>query len=40
MPRPIVLRCNKEFVPGTHLHTNLLTMGKTLADFREWLAKH
>ncbi len=38
LPRPMVLVCDEDYVPPTHIKTNLRNVGKTLADFRRWLA--
>ena len=37
LSRPVTIRCKGKEVPLLHIHTNCITMGLTLKDFKNWL---
>ncbi len=39
LPRSLAVRTNYKDIPRDHIHTNLLSAGKTKAEFEEWLKR-
>lgn len=37
LPRSVAVRTNYKDIPVTHIHTNLIAIGKSKEDFEAWL---
>jgi hypothetical protein len=38
--RPVTVRTNYKEIPVTHIHTNLIAVGKSKEDFEQWLKSY